>query len=89
MQPRCRMFPVCVMPPALQLVWLPDGQMVPMECSGWLVRYVVMQVRREVREEAGVEVGPVHILGSQPWPVGEAQQVCVPLPAWALLCMLP
>ncbi|BDA44335.1 Peroxisomal NADH pyrophosphatase NUDT12 [Coccomyxa sp. Obi] len=27
-------------------------------------------VRREVREEAGVPVGAVHILGSQPWPVG-------------------
>ena len=39
---------------------------------------VVLQVRREVREEAGVAVGPVHILGSQPWPVGEAPPVCVP-----------
>lgn len=29
-----------------------------------------MQVRRETREEAGVHVGTVHILGSQPWPVG-------------------
>ena len=31
-----------------------------------------------MREEAGVAVGPVHILGSQPWPVGEAPPVCVP-----------
>ena len=29
-----------------------------------------MQVAREVREEAGVEVENVHILGSQPWPIG-------------------
>ena len=27
-------------------------------------------VRREVAEEAGVPVGPVQILGSQPWPIG-------------------
>ncbi len=33
------------------------------------------QVRREVREEAGVPVGAVHILGSQPWPVGEIAPV--------------
>ena len=31
-----------------------------------------MQVAREVREEAGVEVEDVHILGSQPWPIGES-----------------
>lgn len=29
-------------------------------------------VRREVREEAGVKVGVVSILGSQPWPIGRA-----------------
>jgi hypothetical protein len=29
-----------------------------------------VQVAREVREEAGVEVENVHILGSQPWPIG-------------------
>ena len=29
-----------------------------------------VQVAREVREEAGVEVESVHILGSQPWPIG-------------------
>ncbi|KAK9805210.1 hypothetical protein WJX72_006176 [[Myrmecia] bisecta] len=27
-------------------------------------------VRREVREEAGIELGRVSILGSQPWPIG-------------------
>ncbi len=27
-------------------------------------------VRREVAEEAGIPVGPVQILGSQPWPIG-------------------
>lgn len=27
--------------------------------------------RREVMEEAGIAVGPVHIAGSQPWPMGE------------------
>ena len=27
--------------------------------------------RREVMEEAGIEVGPVHIAGSQPWPMGK------------------
>jgi NAD+ diphosphatase len=27
-------------------------------------------VRREVQEEAGVSVGLVNILGSQPWPIG-------------------
>ncbi|DBB08850.1 TPA: hypothetical protein ACH3X3_007500 [Trebouxia sp. C0006] len=26
--------------------------------------------RREVQEEAGIHVGPVHIAGSQPWPMG-------------------
>lgn len=26
--------------------------------------------RREVKEESGVEVGAVHIAGSQPWPMG-------------------
>lgn len=29
-------------------------------------------VARETREEAGVEVAAVDIVGSQPWPVGEA-----------------
>mmetsp|Transcript_5808 Transcript_5808/g.14849 ORF Transcript_5808/g.14849 Transcript_5808/m.14849 type:complete len:372 (+) Transcript_5808:266-1381(+) len=29
-------------------------------------------VRREVWEEAGVEVGAVSVLGSQPWPIGRA-----------------
>lgn len=29
-------------------------------------------VRREVQEEAGVAVGGVQILGSQPWPIGRA-----------------
>ena len=28
--------------------------------------------RREVQEEAGISVGPVHIAGSQPWPMGES-----------------
>ena len=28
-------------------------------------------MRREVREESGVQVGAVDIVGSQPWPVGE------------------
>ena len=28
-------------------------------------------VRREVWEEAGVPVGEVHVLGSQPWPIGQ------------------
>lgn len=28
--------------------------------------------RREVMEEAGIAVGPVHIAGSQPWPMGES-----------------
>ena len=32
-----------------------------------------LQVAREVREEAGVDVESVHILGSQPWPIGEAE----------------
>lgn len=32
-------------------------------------------MRREVREEAGVSIGAVHILGSQPWPVGEVSIV--------------
>lgn len=27
-------------------------------------------VRREVFEEAGIRVGPVSIVGSQPWPIG-------------------
>ena len=27
-------------------------------------------MRREVAEEASVPVGPVQILGSQPWPIG-------------------
>ena len=27
-------------------------------------------VRREVREEAGIAVGQVTVLGSQPWPIG-------------------
>ena len=31
-----------------------------------------VQVAREVREEAGVEVENVHILGSQPWPIGKS-----------------
>lgn len=31
-------------------------------------------VRREVAEEAGVPVGPVQILGSQPWPIGACQR---------------
>ena len=31
-----------------------------------------VQVAREVKEEAGVEVENVHILGSQPWPIGES-----------------
>lgn len=26
--------------------------------------------RREVHEESGIDVGPVHIAGSQPWPMG-------------------
>lgn len=26
--------------------------------------------RREVMEESGITVGPVHIAGSQPWPMG-------------------
>ncbi len=30
-------------------------------------------VRRETREEAGIEVAAVDIVGSQPWPVGELQ----------------
>ena len=47
---------------------------------------MLLQVRREVREEAGVAVGPVHILGSQPWPVGEAMPGCIPEEsAWVLL----
>ena len=28
--------------------------------------------RREVHEESGIDVGPVHIAGSQPWPMGES-----------------
>ena len=32
-----------------------------------------LQVAREVREEAGVDVESVHILGSQPWPIGEVE----------------
>ena len=28
-------------------------------------------VRREVREEAGIPVGDVCVLGSQPWPIGQ------------------
>lgn len=43
--------------------------------SGVCMRVVVqarafIQVAREVREEAGVEVDNIHILGSQPWPIG-------------------
>jgi len=34
--------------------------------------------RREVQEEAGIDVGPVHIAGSQPWPMGELPQPNVP-----------
>ena len=30
-------------------------------------------VRREVKEEAGIEVGPVAIVGSQPWPIGRSR----------------
>lgn len=33
-------------------------------------------VRREVQEEARVEVGQVHLLGSQPWPIGRWARVC-------------
>lgn len=32
--------------------------------------------RREVMEEAGIEVGPVHIAGSQPWPMGKLHHLC-------------
>ena len=32
-------------------------------------------VRREVAEEAGVPVGPVQILGSQPWPIGAGHRI--------------
>ena len=28
--------------------------------------------RREVMEESGITVGPVHIAGSQPWPMGKS-----------------
>ena len=35
--------------------------------------------RREVQEEAGIHVGPVHIAGSQPWPMGELPQPSVPI----------
>ena len=44
--------------------------------SRWLVgsygqgEAIEEAVRREVAEEAGVPVGPVQILGSQPWPIG-------------------
>lgn len=42
-------------------------------------------VRREVREEAGVPVGTVHILGSQPWPIGAPVPPPGPSPScWAL-----
>lgn len=34
--------------------------------------------RREVQEEAGIHVGPVHIAGSQPWPMGELPRPNVP-----------
>jgi len=34
--------------------------------------------RREVQEEAGIEVGPVHIAGSQPWPMGQLPQPNMP-----------
>ena len=34
--------------------------------------------RREVQEEAGIDVGPVHIAGSQPWPMGEFPRPNVP-----------
>ncbi len=33
-------------------------------------------VRREVAEEAGIPVGPVQILGSQPWPIGARPRAC-------------
>ena len=31
--------------------------------------------RREVMEESGITVGPVHIAGSQPWPMGTAAYI--------------
>ena len=34
--------------------------------------------RREVQEEAGIDVGPVHIAGSQPWPMGELPKPNMP-----------
>ena len=33
--------------------------------------------RREVHEESGIDVGPVHIAGSQPWPMGKRHCHCV------------
>ena len=38
--------------------------------------WLLLQVRRETREEAGIEVGAVHILGSQPWPMGAPAAPC-------------
>lgn len=37
----------------------------------WLVLNAEEAVRREVMEEAGIGVGPVAIVGSQPWPIGD------------------
>jgi hypothetical protein len=36
-------------------------------------------VRREVLEEAGVKVGDVKILGSQPWPIGRGGEAALSL----------
>lgn len=50
-------------------------------------------VRREVFEEAGIRVGPVSIVGSQPWPIGEPSvhslpRACLPC-APRIHCVIP
>lgn len=42
-------------------------------------------VRREVLEEAGLRVGPVAIVGSQPWPIGGLPCFATQHEPWSLL----
>lgn len=51
------------------------------------VRSVCAQaVRREVREEVGIEVGAVSIVGSQPWPIGRGGSCELMIGAVATAC---
>ena len=46
-------------------------------------------VRREVSEEAGVSVGPVQILGSQPWPIGAPASASILMESLQLAYLCP